>query len=176
MNEKIIEELKNSIRNVPDFPKKGILFKDITTLLKDSRKFKHAVEIIAAKYQGKRIDKVAAVEARGFILGGALAYKLGAGFVPVRKKGKLPAEVFEVSYQLEYGTDTLQMHRDAICPKERVLIVDDLLATGGTARAVCQLLEKAAAEIVGVEFLIELSDLKGIEKLKGYPVSSIIRF
>lgn len=171
-----IEELKNSIRNIPDFPKKGILFRDITTLLKDGQRFKDAVEIIAAKYKEKKIDKVVAIEARGFIFGGVIAYKLGAGFVPIRKKGKLPAEVFEVTYQLEYGSDTLQMHRDAICSKDKVLIIDDLLATGGTAKAVCQLIENLKAKIAGIEFLIELVDLKGKDKLKGYPVNSIIKF
>ena len=176
MNQKTIENLKDSIRSIPDFPKKGILFRDITTLLKDARKFRDAVEIIAAKYQEKKIDKVAAVEARGFIFGGALAYKLGAGFVPIRKKGKLPAEVHEVTYQLEYGEDTLQVHRDAIRPQDKVLIVDDLLATGGTAEATCRLIEESGAEIIGIEFLIELTDLRGREKLKEYPIDSVIRF
>ena len=175
MEDKIVE-LKKSIRSIPDFPKKGILFRDITTLLKDARKFKDAVEIIAAKYKGKEIDKVVAVEARGFILGGAVACKLDAGFIPVRKKGKLPGEAYEVTYQLEYGTDTLEMHRDAICPQDKLLLIDDLLATGGTVEAVCQLLEKSGGEIAGIEFLIELTDLCGREKLKGYPVSSIIEF
>lgn len=176
MNKKIVEELKSSIRNVPDFPKKGILFRDITTLLKDASMFKEAIEVIAQRYKGKDIDKVAAVEARGFIFGAVTAYKLGAGFIPIRKKGKLPARVHEVTYQLEYGTDTLQIHRDALSQKDRVLIVDDLLATGGTAKAVCELIEQSQAQIAGIEFLIELTDLKGIEKLKGYPVHSIIRF
>lgn len=176
MDEKIVEELKNSIRSIPDFPKKGILFRDITTLLKDAQKFKQAVEVIATKYKEKRIDKVAAVEARGFILGGAIAYKLDAGFIPIRKKGKLPSQVYKVSYQLEYGTDTLEIHRDAIKPEDKVLIVDDLLATGGTAKAACQLIENSGAEIIGIEFLIELTGLKGIEKLKGYPINSIIKF
>ena len=176
MNQKTIENLKDSIRSIPDFPKKGILFRDITTLLKDARKFRDAVEIIAAKYQEKKIDKVVAVEARGFIFGGALAYKLGAGFIPIRKKGKLPAEVHEVTYQLEYGEDTLQVHRDAICPQDKVLIVDDLLATGGTAKATCRLIEESGAEIIGIEFLIELTDLRGREKLKGYPIDSVITF
>jgi len=176
MNQKIIEKLKDSIRSIPDFPKKGILFRDITTLLKDARKFRDAVEIIAAKYQEKKIDKVVAVEARGFIFGAAVAYKLGAGFIPVRKKGKLPAEVHEATYQLEYGEDTLQVHRDAICPQDKVLIVDDLLATGGTAKATCRLIEESGAEIIGIEFLIELTDLKGKEKLQGYPLHSIIKF
>ncbi|MBL7085196.1 MAG: adenine phosphoribosyltransferase [Candidatus Omnitrophica bacterium] len=176
MEEKIIAELKKSIRNIPDFPKKGILFRDITTLLKDAQAFRNAVEIIAAKYEGKGIDKVVAIEARGFIFGGAVACNLGAGFVPVRKKGKLPAETFEAAYQLEYGTDILQIHRDAISPQDKVLIVDDLLATGGTAKAVCELAEKCAAKIEGIEFLIELVDLKGKDKLKSYPVHSIIKF
>jgi adenine phosphoribosyltransferase len=192
MDEKIVKELKSSIRSIPDFPKKGILFRDITTLLKESQRFKDAIEIIAEKYiEEERIDKtppykgiggsipvdkVIAVEARGFIFGGAIAYKLGAGFIPVRKKGKLPAEVLEATYELEYGTDTLQVHRDAINRGDKVLIVDDLLATGGTAKAACQLIEKIGARIIGIEFLIELTDLQGIEKLKGYPVHSIIKF
>lgn len=173
---KIIAGLKSAIRSVPDFPKKGILFRDITTLIKDGHKFKDAVELIAGRYKKKRIDKVIAVEARGFIFGGAIAYRLNAGFIPVRKKGKLPAKVFQVVYQLEYGTDTLQVHCDAIKSKDKILLVDDLLATGGTARAVCQLIERFNAEIVGVEFLIELTELKGRERLKGYPVHSIIKF
>ena len=176
MDKRIVEKLKQSIRSIPDFPKKGILFRDITTLLKEPQRFKDAVEIIAEKYIEQRIDKVIAVEARGFIFGGAIAYKLGAGFIPVRKKGKLPAEVLEATYELEYGTDTLQVHRDAISRNDKVLIVDDLLATGGTAKAVCQLIEEIGAEIVGIEFLIELTDLQGIGKLKGYPVHSIIKF
>ncbi len=176
MDEKIVAELKDSIRNIADFPKKGILFRDITTLLKDAQRFKDAVEIIVAKYADKEIDKVVAIEARGFIFGGVIAYKLGAGFIPIRKKGKLPSQVYEVSYQLEYGTDTLQVHRDAIKPEDKVLIVDDLLATGGTAFAVCQMIEKTGAEIIGLEFLIELTELRGKEKLQGYPVHSIIKF
>lgn len=176
INNKAIAELKESIRNIPDFPKKGILFRDITTLLKDAGKFRAAIEIIAEKYKGEKIDKVVAIEARGFIFGGAVAQQIGAGFVPVRKSGKLPAEVFEVTYQLEYGTDTLEVHRDAINPQDRILIVDDLLATGGTAGAVCELIAKIKAKIIGIEFLIELTDLPGREKLKGYPVHSIIKF
>lgn len=176
MDEKIVEELKKSIRNIPDFPKKGILFRDITTLLKNGQRLKDAVEIIVQKYKEKKIDKVLAVEARGFIFGGVIAYKLGAGFVPIRKKGKLPAKTFEITYQLEYGTDTLQIHGDAICSQDEVLIVDDLLATGGTAKAACQLIEKFNTQILGIEFLIELTDLQGRERLKGYPVHSIIKF
>ncbi|MFC1699645.1 adenine phosphoribosyltransferase [Candidatus Omnitrophota bacterium] len=173
---KAMEELKNSIRSIPDFPKQGILFRDITTLLQDGPRFKQAAEIIAEKYKTKDISKVVAIESRGFIFGAVAAYKLNAGFIPVRKKGKLPAAVHEVTYQLEYGTDTLQVHADAISTEDKVLIVDDLLATGGTAQAVCQLVEKFGAEITGIEFLIELVELKGIEKLKGYPVDSIIKF
>ena len=176
MNEKVVAGLKKSIRNVPDFPKQGILFRDITTLLKDGARFKDSVEIIVEKYKDKKIDNVVAVEARGFIFGGAIAYRLGAGFIPVRKKGKLPAEVLEITYQLEYGTDTLQVHRDAIAAKDKVLIVDDLLATGGTAKAACDLVNNIGAKIIGIEFLIELTDLNGKEKLKQYPVHSIIKF
>ena len=175
-DEKIIAKLKQAIRNIPDFPKKGILFKDITTLLKDSQRLNEAVNLLSSRYTDKEVTKVAAVEARGFIFGAAIACKLGAGFVPIRKKGKLPAPTFELSYALEYGTDTLQVHRDAITPSDKVLIIDDLLATGGTAGAVCQLIEKFEAEISGIEFLIELVDLKGREQLKGYPVHSIIQF
>ncbi|MCM8770401.1 MAG: adenine phosphoribosyltransferase [Candidatus Omnitrophica bacterium] len=169
-------ELKDYIRNIPDFPKPGILFRDITTLLKDKKAFKLAVNKLAAKYKNKKIDLVVAVEARGFILGGALAHKLGAGFIPVRKKGKLPYKTESVTYELEYGIDTLEMHRDAINPDARVLIVDDLLATGGTVKAVCELVKKLGGKIVGIAFLIELTDLKGIEKLKGFDVFSLIKF
>lgn len=176
MEKKIVDNLKGAIRNIPDFPKKGILFRDITTLLKDGQRFRETVKLIAQKHRDKNINKVVAIEARGFIFGAAVAYELGAGFVPVRKKGKLPAKVAEVSYDLEYGQDILQMHEDAICPQDKVLIVDDLLATGGTAKAVCQLLEKSHAQIAGIDFLIELTGLKGREKLSGYPVNSIIQF
>jgi len=168
--------LKNCIRNIPDFPKPGILFRDITTLLKDKKALRLAVDTLAKKYQNKKVDLVVAVEARGFILGGAIAHKLGAGFVPVRKKGKLPWKTNSVTYDLEYGTDTLQMHRDAITLKDRVLIVDDLLATGGTVRAVIDLVKQFQGKIVGIAFLIELTDLKGIDKLKGYPVYSLIKY
>jgi len=168
--------LKDCIRDIPDFPKQGILFKDITTLLMDKRCFKQALDEIIKKYKGKKIDKVVAVEARGFILGGAVAYKLGAGFVPVRKKGKLPWKTNSVTYELEYGTDTLQMHHDAINPGEKVLIVDDLLATGGTVKAVTDLIKQFDGDISGIAFLIELEFLKGKEKLKDYPVFSLIKF
>jgi len=169
-------DLKDCIRNIPDFPKPGILFRDITTLLKDKSAFKLAVDTLANKFKNKKIDAVVAVEARGFILGGAIAYKLGAGFVPVRKKGKLPAKTNAVTYDLEYGTDTLEMHHDAIKRGDKVLIVDDLLATGGTVEAVTELVKQLEGEIVGIAFLIELTDLKGVEKLKEYPVYSLIKY
>ncbi|MFH1889121.1 MAG: adenine phosphoribosyltransferase [Candidatus Omnitrophota bacterium] len=168
--------LKEIIRSIPDFPKPGILFKDITTLLKDNRAFRSALDTLVKKYKNKKIDKVVAVEARGFILGGTVAYKLGAGFVPVRKKGKLPWKTRSATYELEYGTDTLEMHHDAINPGERVLIIDDLLATGGTVKAVTELIEQLKGKIVGIAFLIELIDLKGKNKLKGYPVYSLIKY
>lgn len=168
--------LKSCIRNIPDFPKPGILFRDITTLLKDKKALKLVVDTMAKKYQNRKVDLVVAVEARGFILGGAIAHKLGAGFVPVRKIGKLPWKTNSVTYDLEYGTDTLEMHRDAINPKDRVLIVDDLLATGGTVRAVIDLVKQFQGKIIGIAFLIELTDLKGIDKLKGYPVHSLIKY
>lgn len=168
--------LKNYIRNIPDFPKPGILFKDITTLLMDKKAFKQAVDALAAKFKNKKIDVVVAVEARGFILGGAIAHKLGAGFIPVRKKGKLPAAANSVTYDLEYGTDTLEIHHDAIKPEDRVLIVDDLLATGGTVKAVTDLVKQIPGKIEGIAFLIELADLKGKEKLKDYPVFSLLKY
>jgi len=168
--------LKKHIRNIPDFPKPGILFKDITTLLKNKGAFKQAVDALAAKYKNKKIDLVVAVEARGFILGGAIAHRLGAGFVPVRKKGKLPYKTNSATYELEYGRDTLEIHHDAILSGERVLIVDDLLATGGTVKAVTDLVQQLQGKIVGIAFLIELKDLKGIAKLKEYPVYSLIKY
>jgi len=168
--------LKDYIMNIPDFPKQGILFRDITTLLKNKLAFKLAVESLAAKYKGKKVDIVVAVEARGFILGGVLAHELGAGFVPVRKRGKLPWKTNSATYELEYGTDTLEMHHDAIKAGDRVLIVDDLLATGGTVKAVTDLVKQLEGEIIGIAFLIELTALKGKEKLKDYPVFSLIKY
>jgi adenine phosphoribosyltransferase len=167
---------KDYIRSIPDFPKPGILFRDITTLLKDKQAFKHAVSALATKYKNKKIDVVVAVEARGFILGGAVAEKLGAGFVPVRKKGKLPWKTSSVTYNLEYGTDSLEMHQDAISDADRVLIIDDLLATGGTVKAVTDLIGQLNAKIIGIAFLIELTELKGRDKLEGYPVFSLIKY
>lgn len=169
-------DLKNSVRSIPDFPKPGILFRDITTLLSDKKAFRCAVDSLADKFKNKKIDTVVAVEARGFIFGGALAHKLGAGFVPVRKKGKLPWQTESVTYDLEYGKDTLEIHRDAITPNKKILIVDDLLATGGTVKAVTDLIKQLKGKVSGIAFLIELKDLKGKEKLKGYPIYSLIKY
>ena len=171
-----IINLKSYIRDIPDFPKKGIIFKDITTLLNNEKAFKATIDCLSAKYKNKGIDTVVAVEARGFILGGALANKLHAGFVPVRKKGKLPAATLSVTYDLEYGTDTLEIHKDAIKPGAKVLIVDDVLATGGTVKAVTNLIKQLKGKISGIAFLIELKFLKGNEKLKDYPVFSLIKY
>jgi len=171
-----MEHLKKTIRSIPDFPKKGILFRDITTLLQNGPKFRRAIDTLAKHFQGKKIDKIVAVESRGFIIASPLAYKLKAGFIPVRKKGKLPYKTIESSYELEYGTDTLQMHADAFQPGANVLIVDDLLATGGTAKATIDLVQKLKGKVVGICFLIELTDLKGREKLKGHKVLSIIKY
>ncbi len=168
--------LAKTIRNIPDFPKPGILFRDITTLLQNKDAFKAAINALAKKYRNKKIDYIVAVEARGFILGGALAKDLGAGFIPVRKKGKLPWKTDSVTYNLEYGTDTLEIHQDALEPGSRVLIIDDLLATGGTVEAVAELVESQNAKIIGIAFCIELVDLKGREKLKSYPLFSLIKF
>ncbi|MBN1493662.1 MAG: adenine phosphoribosyltransferase [Candidatus Omnitrophica bacterium] len=172
----IVERIEKMIRDVPDFPKKGILFKDITPVLNDAQLFKLAIEEMVMKYKTKGVQRVVGIESRGFIFGAPLALRLGAGFVPVRKKGKLPAKTRAVTYSLEYGEDTLEIHTDAIKKGEKVLLVDDLLATGGTAQAVCKLIEEMGGEIVGISFLIELMFLKGIEKLAGYDVSSIIHY
>jgi len=169
-------DLKKAIRNIPDFPKPGILFRDITTLLSDQDAFKYAVDALCDEFKGKSIDTVVAVEARGFILGGAIAYKLGVGFVPVRKKGKLPWKTKSVTYALEYGTDTLQIHEDALKPGARVLIIDDLLATGGTVKAVTELVEAQGAIVEGIGFVIDLVDLGGRAKLNNYNVVSLVEF
>ena len=168
--------LEKAIRNIPDFPKAGIIFRDITSLIQDKAAFKKAVDLLVDQYKGKQIDKVVGVEARGFIFGAALAYKIGAGFIPVRKKGKLPCKTISATYELEYGTDTLEIHEDAIRPGEKVLIIDDLLATGGTLKAVTGLVNKLEGKIQGIGFVIELVDLKGREKLKDYPVFSLLTF
>ena len=170
------KDLRKYIRDIPDFPKEGILFKDITTLLQDPAAFHRAIDCLAQRFSREKIDQVVAIESRGFIFGGALAYKLKAGFVPVRKKGKLPHQTKSITYELEYGSDTLEIHVDALKPGSRVLIVDDLLATGGTARAVAGLVKTFKARIVGMAFLIDLTFLKGRDKLKGLPVYTIIEY
>jgi len=164
------------IRDVPDFPKKGIIFKDITTLLQNGEAFRQASNRMLKKYLDAKIDKVIGIEARGFIFGGVLAYKLGCGFVPARKPGKLPYSTIREEYTLEYGTNSLEIHDDSIAAGDRVLIVDDLLATGGTALAAALLAEKLGGEVAGIEFLIELGFLHGREKLAKYPVSSLITY
>ena len=169
-------DYKALIREVPDFPKPGILFYDITTLLKNGRAFRAVLNELTARYRGKKIGKIVGIESRGFILGGPLADRIGAGFVPVRKPGKLPADSFEVKYNLEYGSNSLAIHRDAVQKGERVLIVDDLLATGGTAAATVHLLRQLSADIVGIAFLVELTFLKGRDKLDGCPVHSLITY
>ena len=168
--------LKKLIREVPDFPKKGILFYDITTLLKDKLGFARLIDALSEHYIGKEIDLVLGMEARGFIFGPALAYRLNAGFVPVRKPGKLPAETEKVSYDLEYGSNSLEMHKDAIEPGQRVLIVDDLLATGGTAVATTKLASGLGAQIAGLAFVVELDFLRGREKLAKYDVFSLLHY
>jgi len=169
-------KLEDYIRSIPDFPRTGILFRDITTLLMDKKAFKQVIDEMVAKFKAKKIDAVVAVESRGFIFGGALAHKLGAGFVPVRKKGKLPWKTYSAEYALEYGVDALQIHQDALGADDRVLIVDDLLATGGTAKAVTELVGKLGAKVAGILFMIELTGLKGREQLKGYPVHTLIKY
>ena len=162
------------IRDVPDFPKKGIIFKDITPLLKDAAGFSETIKQLAAPYKNKNIDKILSMESRGFILGAAMAIELGCGFIPVRKKGKLPYTTVRQEYELEYGTDVLEIHVDAITKGENVLIVDDVLATGGTAKAVCDLVNKLDGKVAGLRFLIELSFLQPREKLKGYDIRSLL--
>ena len=171
-----MEELKKVIREVPDFPKEGILFYDITTLLKDGPSLAKAVDALCGRYRGERIDAVLAIEARGYIFGGTMACRLGTGFVPVRKPGKLPAKTIQETYELEYGTDTIEMHEDAVRKGQRILIVDDLLATGGTAAAACRLVEKAGGQVVECCFLIELRFLKGREKLGSHRVFSLLQY
>jgi adenine phosphoribosyltransferase len=169
-------DLLAAVRTVPDFPKKGIMFRDITTLLKNGPALRRAVDLLEEHYRGSGIGMVVGVESRGFILGGALASRLGAGFVPIRKPGKLPAPAIHETYELEYGTDTVEVHADAISPGERILMHDDLLATGGTMRAACRLVERLGGSIVGVSFLIELPALKGRLCLAGHDVFSLLSF
>lgn len=171
-----MKDLRTYIREIPDFPKPGIKFKDITPLLQDKEAFKFAIDILAQELSSYKFDKIVAVESRGFIFGGALAYRLGVGFIPVRKKGKLPYKTVSYTYQLEYGEDTLEMHEDALKEGEAVVVLDDLLATGGTAKAVINLVKGLKAEVAVIAFLIELTFLNGREKLRGYPVISLIQF
>ena len=171
-----LDALKRKIREIPDFPRPGILFRDITPLLADGEAFRAVIDRVAARYADQRIEAVVGVEARGFILGSALAYRLGAGTIPIRKRGKLPYKTFQCTYALEYGTDTLEIHQDAIRPGQRVLVFDDLLATGGTMTAAAELVGKLGGQIVELGFLIELMALKGREVLKEHPVFSLIQF
>lgn len=170
------ESLKEAIRNVPGFPKQGIVFRDITTLLKQGSEFARTIDAIASNYDPAKVDLVLGIESRGFILGGALAYKWGCGFVPARKPGKLPVSVHREEYALEYGTDAIEIHKDAIGPGASVLIIDDLLATGGTARAAAGLVEKAGGSVLGFAFLIELAYLNGREKISRYPILALVTY
>jgi adenine phosphoribosyltransferase len=176
MESQCIEDLKSAIREIPDWPKKGILFYDVTTLLNKPRCFEQAIDALVEPYKGKNVDMILGIEARGFIFAPPVAYALKAGFVPVRKPGKLPSATFKASYELEYGTDCLEIHQDAIKPGQRVLIVDDLIATGGTAKAVAELVEKMGAIVVGLSFVVELTALHGRDKLAKYDVHSILRY
>lgn len=169
-------DLSTKIRAINDYPIDGIIFRDITTLLKDGEAFSESIDQLSNLFAGEKIDLVVGVEARGFIVGAPVAYKIGAGFIPVRKPGKLPAEKISATYELEYGTDNVEMHADAIKKGQRVLVIDDLLATGGTAKAVTELIETLGGEVVGLGFLIELEGIKGRDKLKGYNVKSIIKY
>jgi len=171
-----MDDLKQMIREVPDFPKKGILFYDITTLLKDKTGFKKVIDVLTDQIRPLRPDSVLGIEARGFIFAPALAYNLGAGFVPIRKPKKLPAETERISYELEYGMDTLELHKDAVKPGMRVVIADDLLATGGTALASVRLVEKLGGDVVALSFVIELEALKGRDRLNGYNVVSLLKY
>ena len=171
-------DLKSAVRTIPDYPKPGILFRDITTLLGDARSFRRAVDELVQPWAGNKIDKVAGIEARGFILGGAVAHQVSAGFVPIRKKGKLPHTTVRIAYSLEYGLDEMEMHEDAILPGERVILVDDLIATGGTAQAAVKLLRQIGADVLAACFIIDLPDLGGAAKLRELevPVRTLISF
>lgn len=168
--------VESKVRDIVDFPKKGIIFRDITTAVKDAKALKFMIDFLTEQYEDKKIDYVVGIESRGFIFGSALAYKLGAGFVMIRKPGKLPAEIISQEYELEYGTDRIEMHADAVESGKNVLVIDDLLATGGTVDAACKLLKQTGANIVGAAFIIELSDLGGREKLKDIDVVSMIQY
>jgi len=171
-------DLAASIRTIPDYPKPGILFRDITTLLGDPRAFRRTIDELVQPYAGLNVAKVAGIEARGFILGGAVAHQLSAGFVPIRKKGKLPHTTVSIAYSLEYGLDEMEMHEDAVAPGERVILVDDLIATGGTATAAVQLLQKLGAEVVAAVFVVDLPDLGGADRIRAMsvPVRTLVAF
>jgi len=171
-----IEQLKKKIRDVPDFPKKGVVFKDVTTLLKDADAFRTVMDHLHEQYRDAGLEAVVGIESRGFIFGAALADRLGIGFIPARKLGKLPADIVAEAYSLEYGTASLEIHRDAITPGMRVVIIDDLLATGGTLAATCRLVEKLGGIVAGIWILVELSFLHGADKLKQYPFYSLIKY
>ena len=174
----VAEDLLAAIRTIPDYPKEGILFRDITTLLGDARAFRRAVDALVQPWAGSKVDKVAGIEARGFILGGAVAHQLSAGFVPIRKKGKLPYDTVRIAYSLEYGLDEMEMHKDAIEPGEKVILVDDLIATGGTAEAATRLLQQIGAEVIAACFIVDLPDLGGRQKIEalGVPVRTLVAF
>lgn len=178
MKPSLDDTLRSSIRNIPDYPKPGVMFRDITTLLGDARAFRRAIDELVHPYAGSKIDKIAGIEARGFILGGAIAHQLSAGFVPIRKKGKLPHDTVRIAYSLEYGLDEMEMHKDAVTPGDKVILVDDLIATGGTAEAAAKLLRHMGADIVAACFIIDLPDLGGRKKLEALdvPVRTLIGY
>ena len=171
-----MENIKKAIRTIPHFPKKGIMFRDITTLLKDAGTFAETIDALAERYRHQSLDLVAGIESRGFIIAGVIAYLLRKGFIPIRKPGKLPAETYRVDYELEYGKDAVEMHKDSVYQGARVLVVDDLLATGGTMKAACDLVEKAGGIVAECAFIVDLPDLKGREKLKNYQVFTLVEF
>ncbi len=171
-----MEKIKKAIRTIPHFPKKGIMFRDITTLLKDADAFKETIDALVERYRNQSLDLVAGIESRGFIIAGAIAYLLGKGFIPIRKPGKLPAETFRVEYELEYGKDAVEMHKDSVFKGARVLVVDDLLATGGTMKAACDLVERAGGTVVECAFIVDLPDLKGRKKLQNYQIFTLVEF
>jgi adenine phosphoribosyltransferase len=173
-----MDQLKDTIRTIPDYPKPGIMFRDITTLLGNARAFRRAIDELVQPWAGEKIDKVAGIEARGFILGGAVAHQLSAGFVPIRKKGKLPHTTVSIAYSLEYGIDAMEMHQDAVEPGERVILVDDLVATGGTAEGAVKLLVQIGADVIAACFVIDLPDLGGAERIRGLgvPVRTLMQF
>jgi adenine phosphoribosyltransferase len=170
------DELRDCVRDIPDFPKAGVVYKDITPLLSNTDAFRSTIDLIAGHFEGTTVDRVLGVEARGFIIAAPVAYKFGAAFVPVRKAGKLPWEIERVEYELEYGTDLLEIHRDAVEPGDEVVIIDDVLATGGTAAATIRLVEKLGGRVSGLAFVIELGFLEGREKLEGYDVLSLVTY